>query len=45
MLVVTCPNTGKDFLAGSLTDEASLTLTPQALSRSYCPHCDVEHSW
>ena len=45
MLVVTCPTTGKDFSTGILTDEASLALTPQKLTRSHCPHCDVEHAW
>ena len=45
VLVVTCPTTGKDFSTGILTDRASLTLTPQELTRSHCPHCDVEHSW
>ena len=43
VLVVTCPTTGKDFSTGILTDRASLTLTPQELTRSHCPHCDVEH--
>ena len=45
VLVITCPNTGKDFSTGILTDEASLTLTPQELTRSHCPHCGTEHSW
>jgi hypothetical protein len=42
VLVVTCPTTGKDFSMRMLTDEASLTLTPQELIRS---HCDAEHPW
>ncbi len=45
VLVVTCPTTHKDFSTGILTDTDSLALTPQDLSRSYCPHCRREHSW
>ena len=45
VLVVTCPTTGKDFSTGILTDAASLTLTPNELIHSHCPHCDVEHAW
>jgi GAF domain len=45
VLVIACPVTGKDFSTGILTDEASLTLTPQEFTRSHCPHCDAEHSW
>ncbi|MGA7100003.1 MAG: hypothetical protein WB019_07005 [Pseudolabrys sp.] len=45
VLVVTCPTTGKDFSTGIMTDEPSLALTPQELTRSHCPHCDIDHSW
>jgi len=45
VLVVTCPTTRKDFSTGILTDTDSLALTPQDLTRSYCPHCRREHSW
>jgi hypothetical protein len=45
VLVVTCPTTHKDFSTGILTDTDSLALTPQDLTRSYCPHCRREHSW
>jgi hypothetical protein len=45
VLVVTCPTTRKDFSTGILTDTDSLALTPQNLTRSYCPHCRTEHSW
>jgi hypothetical protein len=45
VLVVTCPATRKDFSTGILTDTDSLALTPQDLTRSYCPHCRSEHSW
>jgi len=45
VLVVRCPTTRKDFSTGILTDTDSLALTPQDLTRSYCPHCRREHSW
>jgi len=45
VLVVTCPTIGKDFSTGILTDTDSLALTPQDLTRSYCPHCGMEHAW
>src|SRR5262245_28185473 len=45
VLVVTCPTIGKDFSTGILTDTGSLALTPQDFTRSYCPHCGMEHVW
>src|SRR5262245_27557421 len=44
VLVVTCPTIGKDFSTGILTDTDSLALTPQDLTRSYSPHCGMEHA-
>jgi hypothetical protein len=45
VLVVTCPTTGKDFSTGIQTDESSLAIAPQGMTRSHCPHCGVWHSW
>jgi hypothetical protein len=45
VLVVKCPTTGKEFSTGIQTDADSFALLPQELTRSRCPHCNLEHTW
>jgi hypothetical protein len=45
VLLITCPVTGKEFSTGIETDEQSLDLIPEAVARSFCPHCGDEHPW
>jgi hypothetical protein len=44
-VMIKCPNTGKLIATGIETDEDSFGRLPDALSRTYCPHCGVEHAW
>ena len=47
VLVVTCPTTGREFSTGILTDTESLVQVQLAhvATKSYCPHCNIEHLW
>jgi hypothetical protein len=45
VLMVTCPETGKEFSTGIETDERSLDLIPTTVAQALCPHCGVSHSW
>lgn len=43
--MIKCLNTGKLISTGIETDEESFRRLPDVLSRTYCPHCRVEHTW
>jgi hypothetical protein len=44
-LMLTCPVTGDEYSTGINTDELSLDMLPDTLTRSHCPHCGQMHPW
>jgi hypothetical protein len=45
IVMIRCPNTGRDISTGIDTDQASFDRLPDVLSHSRCPVCGLEHSW
>jgi DNA-directed RNA polymerase subunit RPC12/RpoP len=45
MLMLKCPNTGRDFSTGIDIDQHSCEELPKAMSAARCPHCGVMHGW
>lgn len=45
VVMIRCPNTGRDVPTGIDTDQASFDRAPDVLSHSRCPICGLEHSW
>jgi hypothetical protein len=44
-VLLVCPNTGREFSTGILTDAAALGKAPDAHGLAFCPYCNVEHQW
>jgi hypothetical protein len=45
VLLVVCPETGREFSTGIQLDEITFRMLTAALSIAYCPYCHVEHRW
>jgi hypothetical protein len=45
VVMIRCPNTGRDISTGIDTDQASFDRFPDVLSHSRCPMCGLEHGW
>jgi hypothetical protein len=45
VVMIKCPNTGRDISTGIETDVASFAHVGDVLARSRCPLCGLEHSW
>jgi DNA-directed RNA polymerase subunit M/transcription elongation factor TFIIS len=45
VLMLTCPETGREFSTGIHTDEASFKKLPDTVTKAACPSCGQEHSW
>jgi hypothetical protein len=45
VMLITCPNTGREFSTGILVDEDTFNGVPDVLAHSRCPHCGLRHSW
>lgn len=45
VLVLTCPETGREFSTGIHTDEDSFKKLPNTATKASCPHCGQVHSW
>jgi hypothetical protein len=45
MVMIRCPNTGKEVATGIETDAASFAHVRDVLVRSPCPYCGLEHVW
>lgn len=45
VVVIRCPETGREFSTGILTDEHSFKVLPDVLADALCPLCGGVHSW
>ncbi len=45
VIMVKCPNTGRELSTGIETDQAGFDRLPRMLTYSRCPLCRLEHGW
>ena len=45
IVMVKCPETGRDIPTGIVTDRKSFNVTPVFFARVYCRICRTEHEW
>ena len=45
MVMIKCPETGRDIPTGMVADRASFRATPVFFARALCPFCRAEHEW
>ena len=45
VIMVKCPNTGRELSTGIETDRAGFDRLPRLLTYSRCPLCRLEHAW
>jgi hypothetical protein len=45
VIMVKCPNTGRELSTGIDTDRAGFERLPDLLTYSLCPLCRLEHAW
>lgn len=45
VLLITCPNTGREFSTGIHADADTFNSLPDVLVQSHCPHCGLQHNW
>jgi hypothetical protein len=45
VLMLKCPQTGREFSTGIHIDEASFKRLPDTVTKEACPHCGQLHSW
>jgi hypothetical protein len=45
VVMIKCPDTGREIPTGMTADRASFAATPVFFARSYCPICRAEHEW
>jgi hypothetical protein len=45
IVMVKCPDTGRDISTGIVADRASFNATPVFFARVFCPLCASEHEW
>jgi hypothetical protein len=45
VLLITCPNTGKEFSTGIQADRDTASVLPKVTMTARCPHCQLDHDW
>jgi hypothetical protein len=45
MIVIRCPNTGREISTGLEADARTYQRVPVFFSRTYCPTCRTDHEW
>jgi hypothetical protein len=45
VLLIKCPNTGRQFSTGIHVDAETLARVPQEFTYTHCPYCNSEHLW
>jgi hypothetical protein len=45
VIMVKCPNTGRELSTGIETDRTGFDRLPSLLTYSRCPLCRLEHGW
>lgn len=45
VLIIKCPNTGRDISTGIETDKDTFATMPNDVVETRCPHCRTKHSW
>jgi hypothetical protein len=45
VVMVRCPETGREIPTGIVTDRESFEATPVFFARVHCPICRTEHEW
>lgn len=45
VLMIRCPNTGREVSTGIDIDHGSFARLPDKLAASKCPLCGIEHTW
>jgi hypothetical protein len=45
VVMVKCPNTGREIPTGIVADSVSFSATPVFFARVYCPICRTKHEW
>jgi len=45
VLLIKCPNTGRQFSTGIHLDAETLARVPQEFTYTHCPYCNSEHLW
>jgi predicted RNA-binding Zn-ribbon protein involved in translation (DUF1610 family) len=45
VLMLKCPQTGREFSTGIPIDDASFKRLPDTVTKVACPHCGQLHSW
>lgn len=45
VVMIKCPDTGREIATGMVADRASFAATPVFFARAYCPICRTEHEW
>ena len=45
LLMIRCPNTGKELFTGRYVDASAFRSTPVFFSRTYCQVCRSVHEW
>lgn len=45
VLMIKCPNTGRDIFTGMNVDKASFRSSPVFFSQTFCPICRTDHEW
>ena len=45
VLLIKCPNTGRQFSTGIYVDAETLARVPQEFTHTRCPYCKSDHTW
>jgi hypothetical protein len=45
MLMIRCPKTGRPISTGTYIEYKAFRTIPVFFSKTYCPHCLVQHEW
>ncbi len=45
IVMIKCPETGREISTGMVTDRASFHATPVFFAHAYCPYCRAHHEW
>jgi hypothetical protein len=45
VLMLTCPETGREFSTGIYIEEADFQRLPDTVTKAACPSCRQQHSW
>jgi len=45
LVMIKCPDTGRDIPTGMMADRSSFSATPVFFARVLCPLCNTQHEW